>query len=169
MDDLGRVVIPKEIRRTLRVPEGSPLEIFTRNGKEIVLKKYSPLFQIDEYASDYADAIRDSIQIATFICDEEEIVAASGLSKKKLVKTSIPDFVRKAYDDKSSINEHTQVEIGDETFSHYAVVPFVQNNELRGSIVLVANRPVTDNDMKIAEICASFFANQFSDKKMVTI
>lgn len=82
IDDLGRVVIPKEIRRTLRIREGDPLEIFVDRDGEVILKKYSPISELGDFAKEYADALFDSLGHAILICDRDTYIAVSGSSKK---------------------------------------------------------------------------------------
>ena len=84
IDDLGRVVIPKEIRRTLRLREGTPLEIFTDREGEIILKKYSPMMELNAFASQYADAMAQSTGLMVCITDRDQVIAASGGAKKDL-------------------------------------------------------------------------------------
>src|SRR5690625_7486576 len=83
IDDLGRVVIPKEIRRTLRIREGDPLEIFVAREGEVILKKYSPINELGHFATEYAEALFDSMHFPVLICDRDEIIAVSGESKKE--------------------------------------------------------------------------------------
>ena len=78
IDDLGRVVIPKEIRRTLRIREGDPLEIFTDREGEIILKKYSPIGELSAFARQYADSLAQTAGCLVCICDMDQIVAAAG-------------------------------------------------------------------------------------------
>ena len=78
IDDLGRVVIPKEIRRTLRIREGDPLEIFTDREGEIILKKYSPIGELAAFAGMYADSLAKEAGCLVCICDMDQVVAASG-------------------------------------------------------------------------------------------
>src|SRR5690625_1604622 len=75
IDDLGRVVIPKEIRRTLRIREGDPLEIFVDREGEVILKKYSPISELGHFATEYAEALFDSLHEPVLICDRDEIIA----------------------------------------------------------------------------------------------
>src|SRR5699024_1805471 len=81
IDDLGRVVIPKEIRRTLRIREGDPLEIFVAREGEVILKKYSPINELGHFAQEYAEALFDSLHHPVLICDRDEFIAIAGESK----------------------------------------------------------------------------------------
>ena len=81
IDDLGRVVIPKEIRRTLRIREGDPLEIFTEQEGEIILKKYSPLGDIGQFAGQYEESMARSTGGLVCVTDREHVIAAAGNGK----------------------------------------------------------------------------------------
>ena len=83
IDDLGRVVVPKEIRRTLRIREGDPLEIFTDRQGEIILKKYSPIGELSAFAKEYADSLATTIGTTICITDHDQVVAAAGFGKRK--------------------------------------------------------------------------------------
>ena len=78
IDDLGRVVIPKEIRRTLRIKEGTPLEIFTDREGEVILKKYSPIGELSIFAKEYVEALAQTTGMTACITDHDQVVAASG-------------------------------------------------------------------------------------------
>ena len=84
IDDLGRVVIPKEIRRTLRIREGDPLEIFTAREGEIILKKYSPISELSSFAKEYAESLAVTCGATVCVTDHDQIIAASGAGKKEL-------------------------------------------------------------------------------------
>ena len=84
IDDLGRIVVPKEIRRTLRIREGDPLEIFTNREGEILLKKYSPVGELGEFASSYAEALAQSVEALVCITDRDYVIAAAGAGRKEL-------------------------------------------------------------------------------------
>ena len=75
IDDLGRVVIPKEIRRTLRIREGDPLEIFTDNEGQVILKKYSPVGELSSFVKEYADALAKATGHITCIADKDQVIA----------------------------------------------------------------------------------------------
>ena len=85
IDDLGRVVIPKEIRRTLRLREGTPLEIFTDREGEIILKKYSPMVELTAFSGQYAEAMSQATGLMVCITDRDQVIAVSGGSKKDLL------------------------------------------------------------------------------------
>ena len=83
IDDLGRVVIPKEIRRTLRIREGDPLEIFTDRDGEVIFKKYSPIGELTSFAAQYAETLHKTCDMMVIICDRDSVVASGGVSKKE--------------------------------------------------------------------------------------
>ena len=93
IDDLGRVVIPKEIRRTMRIREGDPLEIFTDREGEVIFKKYSPIGELNSFAAQYAETLHRTAGMAVVICDRDAVIACAGLPKKEyLDKKMSPEF-----------------------------------------------------------------------------
>src|SRR4051794_17595655 len=103
IDDLGRVVIPKEIRRTLRIREGDPLEIFVDRDGEVILKKYSPISELSDFAKEYAEALFDSLGNPVLICDRDSYIALAGSSKKDYLNKNISDLVEKTMEDRNSV------------------------------------------------------------------
>lgn len=89
IDDLGRVVIPKEIRRTMRIREGDPLEIYTDREGEVIFKKYSPIGELTTFASQYADTLYKTCGMAVLICDRDAVIAVGGVSKKEYLDKSV--------------------------------------------------------------------------------
>ena len=89
IDDLGRVVIPKEIRRTMRIREGDPLEIFTDNEGEVIFKKYSPIGELSGFASQYAEALAKIDGHPVVVCDRDHVIAVSGIPKKELLERRV--------------------------------------------------------------------------------
>ena len=98
IDDLGRVVIPKEIRRTLRIREGDPLEIFTDREGEIILKKYSPIGELGTFAKQYAESLAQVSGLMVCITDRDAVIAAAGGAKKdymgKAVSQELEDIIQ---------------------------------------------------------------------------
>lgn len=82
IDDLGRVVIPKEIRRTMRIREGDPLEIFTNHDGEVIFKKYSPIGELNDFARQYAESLHKTVDLDIIITDRDGIIACSGVPKR---------------------------------------------------------------------------------------
>jgi AbrB family transcriptional regulator (stage V sporulation protein T) len=92
IDDLGRVVIPKEIRKTLRIKEGDPLEIFTDREGQVILKKYSPIGELSEFAAGYAETLSKTTGHIACITDKDSVIAVSGGSKKELERLIAGDL-----------------------------------------------------------------------------
>ena len=84
IDDLGRVVIPKELRRTMRLREGAPLEIFTEKDGELIFKKYSPIGELSDFAADLCESLRKASDAAAAVCDRDSVIAVAGAARKEL-------------------------------------------------------------------------------------
>lgn len=141
IDDLGRVVIPKEIRRTLRIREGDPLEIFVDREGEVILKKYSPIHELGAFAQEYADALFDALQNPVLIADRDEIIAISGESKKDYLSKSISKDIDRMIEARQSqlYSEKKKLEIVDdreEELSAYCVSPIIANGDPIGCVMI---------------------------------
>ena len=101
IDDLGRIVIPKEIRRTLRIKEGDPLEIYTDRDGEVIFKKYSPVGEMQGFANEYATALQKTTGIPIFVCDRDEVICVSGASKKEFLEKKISKDLENIMDTRS--------------------------------------------------------------------
>ena len=104
IDDLGRVVIPKEIRRTLRIKEGDPLEIFTDKEGEVILKKYSPIGELSEFATEYAETLNKTTGHIACITDKDTVIAISGASKKEWLEKEVSNELERIMEDLSLIH-----------------------------------------------------------------
>ncbi len=91
IDDLGRVVIPKEIRRTMRIREGDPLEIYTDREGEVIFKKYSPIGELTGFAAQYAETLHKTCSMAVIITDRDAVIACAGVSKKEYADKHLSD------------------------------------------------------------------------------
>ncbi|AVI39589.1 MULTISPECIES: stage V sporulation protein T [Bacillus] len=166
IDDLGRVVIPKEIRRTLRIREGDPLEIFVDRDGEVILKKYSPISELGDFAKEYADALFDSLGHSILICDRDTYIAVSGSSKKEYLNKSISDLLERTIDQRNSVLEESKKEIQlvdgiDDDVSAYTIAPIVANGDPIGAVVLFSKeRSMGEVEHKAAETAAGFLARQ---------
>ena len=166
IDDLGRVVIPKEIRRTLRIREGDPLEIFVDRDGEVILKKYSPISELSDFAKEYADALYDSLGHTVLICDRDTIISVSGVSKKEYLNKNIGDLVEKVMDDRNSVvmTDESEISIVDgikETVTSYTVGPIIANGDPIGAVIILSkDKIIGDVEHKAVETAASFLAKQ---------
>lgn len=101
IDDLGRVVIPKEIRRTMRIREGDPLEIFTDREGEVIFKKYSPIGELTNFAAQYADTLHKVCMMDVIICDRDVCIACAGVSKKEYLEKPLSHELESVMDGRS--------------------------------------------------------------------
>ena len=173
IDDLGRVVIPKEIRRTLRIREGDPLEIFVDREGEVILKKYSPIGELGEFAKEYADSLYEALGHVACIADRDQIIAVAGGPKKEFLNKRISPAVEKVMEERKAVlsNQPSQevycaVCLGDEEECKYTgevIAPIIAEGDPIGAVIILSkeeNVKFTDMEMKLAETAASFLAKQ---------
>ncbi|EJL47921.1 stage V sporulation protein T [Brevibacillus agri] len=168
IDDLGRVVIPKEIRRTLRIREGDPLEIFVDRDGEVILKKYSPIGELGDFAKEYADSLYESLNHTVLISDRDTVIAVAGASKKEYLEKAIGSIVEKCLEERKTRLEKNAgtYEICrdmNETYGSFVVAPIVAGGDPIGSVILLNKNESTkmsDLEMKMAETAAGFLAKQ---------
>ena len=103
IDDLGRVVIPKEIRRTLRIREGDPLEIFTDREGGVILKKYSPIGELSDFSKEYAESLQQAIGHIVLIADKDAIISVSGAPKKDYLEKKVSDDLEKVMEERKTV------------------------------------------------------------------
>ena len=166
IDDLGRVVIPKEIRRTMRIREGDPLEIYTGTGGEVVFKKYSPMGELSTFAAEYADALSSSTNLSVIICDRDHCIAAAGLSKKDVIDRAVsPDLERICEERRTKICETNEIlhALDGSSLEIAIAVPIISAGDITGAVVFLRNdkavRPF-ESDIKLAGVAAKFLGNQ---------
>ena len=172
IDDLGRVVIPKEIRKTLRIKEGDPLEIFTDKEGGIILKKYSPIGELTEFASGYAETLSKTTGHIAFITDKDTIIAVSGGSKKEYLEQDVSDELEQLMEDKevytSKENSNKAMPITkngneDKKLNAQIVYPIISNGDTIGTVILLskeANTQMNDVEKKLAQSAATFLGSQ---------
>jgi AbrB family transcriptional regulator, stage V sporulation protein T len=169
IDDLGRVVIPKEIRRTLRIREGDPLEIFVDRDGEVILKKYSPISELGDFAKEYAEALYDSLGNPVLICDRDSYIAVAGSSKKDYLNKNIGELVEKTMEDRSSVlitqqGEFSIIDGNEETVSSYTIGPIIANGDPIGAVLIFAKEgTLGEVEHKAVETAASFLARQMEN------
>ncbi len=171
IDDLGRVVIPKEIRRTMRIREGDPLEIYTDREGEVIFKKYSPIGELVSFAAQYADTLNKTCGMSVIITDRDAVVACAGVSKKEYTEKKISDEIediiesRTLYVNNNSENKFPVIEDGG---SHYVscAMPIISEGDIVGCVVSLnandssSNNLAKDVETKLIQTAASFLGKQ---------
>ncbi len=170
IDELGRVVIPKEIRRTLRIREGDPLEIFTDHDGEVVLKKYSPIGEIATIAKDYTDSLHRTLGFIACICDRDAVVSASGSPKRELWEKPLSAELETAIQNRQTIvngagGKMMAVTQDDDPSGYTAqiMVPILCDGEVIGALLLLsreANAVIDETAKKVAETTATIVGRQ---------
>lgn len=176
IDDLGRVVIPKEIRRNLRIREGDPLEIYVDREGEVILKKYSSIGELGDFAQEYADSLFEATGHAAFISDRDVIVsvAGMGISKRDYIDRAIAPALERAMDSRRSVvynrtdDDGTCRDCGireddDAEYTAEVIAPIVAGGDPIGAVVLASTDPgvkMGTLELKLAETAAGFLARQ---------
>ncbi|MDF2843083.1 MAG: spoVT [Herbinix sp.] len=170
IDDLGRVVVPKEIRRTLRIREGDPLEIFTDREGEIILKKYSPIGELGQFAKQYADSLTQTTGHIVVITDKDQFIAVAGPTKKDLVTKGISHDLEEVINERETIvaskDDKSYIKImneDDSEFMFQVITPIISEGDAIGSVIILtkdAKTKFSDLEIKLASTAAAFLGRQ---------
>lgn len=171
IDDLGRVVVPKEIRRTLRIREGDPLEIFTDREGGVILKKYSPIGELSEFSKGYAESLQQTIGNIVIICDRDMLVSVSGVQKKEYMDKKISFELEKIIEERRTILISKEREIiplydYEEFEGKYAtqvISPIIAEGDAIGAVIIVSkdkDEEFGEVELKLAETASSFLGKQ---------
>ena len=172
IDDLGRIVIPKEIRKTLRIKEGDPIEIFTDREGEVILKKYSPIGELSEFATNYAETLAKTTGHIACITDKDSVIAVSGGSKREFLEQNLSKELEKVMDDKevyTSKNNNdiaipiTKNDNNERKFNSQVIYPIISQGDVIGSIILMSkdsNKKMNETELKVAQSAAGFLSSQ---------
>lgn len=170
IDDLGRVVVPKEIRRTLRIREGDPLEIFTDREGEIILKKYSPIGELGQFAKQYADSLNQTTGYIIAISDKDQFIAAAGPTKKDLLTKGISRELEELINERESViasnDDKNYVGItndDDNEFTYQVISPIISEGDAIGSVIILtkdSKAKFGEMEMKLASTAAAFLGKQ---------
>ncbi len=171
IDDLGRVVIPKEIRRTQCIRQGDPLEIFTSGDGEVIFKKYSSVGNFSELATRYAEVLAKELSGSVFICDRDHILTAAGVGKRELIDRRVGQPLekmmqgRKAYMHRGSPEHCAYPCEGAERFL-YVASPIVVAGDVVGAVALLSDAkgtPASAAQMQSVSITAALMAKQMEE------
>ena len=172
IDELGRVVVPKEIRRTLRIREGDPLEIFTDRDGGVILKKYSPIRELTNFAGEYSESLQQTIGNIIIICDRDNIISVSGIIKKEYLEKKVSTGLEKVMEDRKSLTfgEGTnktialfQDEESQNKYSSQVISPILSEGDVIGAVIIaskVQDKKFGEMELKLAETAASFLGKQ---------
>lgn len=171
IDDLGRVVIPKEIRRTLRIREGDPLEIYTDINGEVIFKKYSPVGELSDFASQYAEVIARVSGMPMIISDRDHIIAAAGVSKKEYLERRVTSVVEELMEMRKnySLKEGTFGELNPvEGINKTAAViyPIIAAGDVTGAVIMLQgeeNKVPNEAEIKLTQTAAAFLGKQMEE------
>lgn len=168
IDDLGRIVIPKEIRKNLRIHEGENLEIFVDKDENIVLKKYSLMNKLEDLASDFTDSIHTFTNHNVIITDTDKIIAISGPLKKDYLDKPISNSLAISINRRENILENHKKTINliddDEIEATYAMSTIVANGDAVGLVIVISvDDSVTETDDKIVRITSKFLAKHLEE------
>ena len=172
IDDLGRIVIPKEIRKVLRIKEGDPIEIFTGREGEVILKKYSPIGELSEFATNYAETLSKTTGHIACITDKDTVFAVSGGAKKEFLEQNISEELEQLMEDKeiytSKDNSNVSVPItkndnSQRKYNAQVVYPIISNGDTIGTVILLSkesNTQMNEVEKKVAQSAAAFLGSQ---------
>jgi AbrB family transcriptional regulator (stage V sporulation protein T) len=170
IDDLGRVVIPKEIRRTMRIREGDSLEIFTDRQGEIILKKYSPIGEMSNFAKDYAESLATTLGCTICITDHDQIIAAAGFGKKELQDKYISKRMESVIAEREQVmayrGEKRFVPVTEEMQDSYAgeiISPVICEGDILGAVILLEKqdkKKLGETELRVVTCASNFLGRQ---------
>ena len=170
IDDLGRVVIPKEIRRTMRIREGDPLEIYTDREGEVIFKKYSPIGELSSFAAQYAEALWKTCGISVVICDRDAVIACAGVPKKEYLEKKISEELEEVMNGRSLFvsDEGGEVRAVHDSESYYVgcAMPIINEGDVIGCVAALHSADgkgadaVGEVEQKLISTAANFLGKQ---------
>ena len=171
IDDLGRVVIPKEIRRTMRIREGDPLEIYTDREGEVIFKKYSPIGELAGFATQYAETLHKICAMAVVVTDRDAVIACAGIPKKEYNDRKISLPLEEAMDKRAIFTAKSGDSIPLTEGSHARVrcaMPILANGDIAGCVASLSIGEVgsdlpSEMEAKLIQTAASFLGKQLEE------
>lgn len=164
IDDLGRVVIPKEIRRTMRIREGDPLEIYTDKDGEVIFKKYSPMGELSEFATQICDSLFKTTGCSVAVADRDSIIAAAGTNRRDLIDKRIGADLehimeeRQIYQYNGTGSAITVID-GNDQLEVSIAAPIISEGDLMGCVIFLGGK-LTETEFKLAQAISAFLGKQ---------
>ena len=168
IDDLGRVVIPKEIRRTMRIREGDPLEIYTDRDGEVTFKKYSPMGEIADFAAQLCDTLTKTSGYPAAIADRDTIIAASGARRRELIDKRLSEDVERMMENRqlysaTAANNRTPVCEGAPDIFAGVVAPIISEGDVSGAVIFTQPEGAAwpgETEIKLCQTVSGFLSRQ---------
>ena len=168
VDDLGRIVIPKEIRRTLRIREGDPLEIYTEKDGGVIFRKYSPMGDLQEFAAAMCESIGSATGYIAAVADRDSIIALHGAPKRELIdKPNSPELEKLMEQRKNYLFRAGEAPIpasdGSDKYHLGAAAPILSQGDLMGCVMILlgeGDSPLQEADQCLAKTVAGFLGKQ---------
>lgn len=168
IDDLGRVVIPKEIRRTMRIREGDPLEIFTDKDGELIFKKYSPIGELTDFAAQICESMKKTTDCIAAVCDRDNIVAIAGGGKKELLDKPVSAQLADIMEQRSPYRQESggsslPVSAMDEKYCISTAAPVISEGDVMGCVLFISPKGTqagSELEYKLAQTVAVFLGKQ---------
>ena len=162
IDDLGRIVIPKEIRKNLKIKENEVLEIFINND-EIILKKFSPFNDSEKVLSDYIKVINDMTGNDVIITDRDKVILSSKRLEEKLLNKKLSEYVSDLIENRSIFlsNDMKGIEVIDneKIKQNYYFIPFIIDSDVVGSIIMFSSKEIDENSKSLLLIASKLLVN----------
>ena len=167
IDDLGRIAIPKEMRRTLRIRDGESLEIFVED-EMIALKKYSSMSDLTDLSDDLVNTINQVISKDVLITDRDKVISISGNLKSKYLGHSISKFLEQKLNSRELVIEKNKIEVefveGIKEICSYTLTPILTNGDIVGAVVIFSlNDSITDTEVKMANLTSNFLGKHIEE------
>jgi len=168
VDDLGRIVIPKEIRRTLRIREGDPLEIYTEKDGGVIFRKYSPMGDLQDFAAQMCEAIGSNTGRIAAVSDRDAVIALSGAPKRELLDKPNSEELGKLMEQRKNYryeSGESKIAVSDGADKYHLGVaaPILSQGDLMGCVMLLlgeGDKPLAEADQKLAQTAAAFLGKQ---------
>lgn len=170
IDDLGRVVIPKEIRRTMRIREGDPLEIYTDSDGRVIFKKYSPIGELGTFSHEYAEVLFKVCGSPVAVCDRERVVAAAGMSKKELLERRVSHELEELMEERRNyVNDKKSnglVPVDGIEREAFSAMPILASGDVCGAVVMFESENAhasAQSNLKLMQAASMFLGRQMEE------
>ncbi len=171
IDDLGRVVIPKEIRRTMRIREGDPLEIYTSNDGEVIFKKYSAIGEMANNATQIAEVVNRLVNTPIVVFDRDHVIAVSGVQKKEFNERRLSPDLEDILENRKPYfftdpNQPRILPVEGVDRNAIACVPIISAGDITGAVALLGQNSestVNDEQKLISQAAAQFLGKQVEE------